>query len=175
MANLEISFNDEINFLKDKDKDWKDWISKLLLSAKVNINKTNVQEVSINFVSTERIHEINKKYRDKDRATDVISFAIEDGLDTNVLAQFMSEPGFVEDIGDLFICIDIVKKQAVDYETGFDREFGYTLVHGYLHLNGFDHIKDDEAKEMFTIQSKVLEEYGLPLLYKQKTHGKQIH
>ena len=174
MEQLEISFNDEINFLTDEKRDWVNWITNLLLSAKKAINKDNAQEISINFVSPEKIHQINKKYRGKDRPTDVISFAIEDD-ENNLMAQFFDDPDFVEDIGDLFICIEVVKKQAIDYETGFDREFGYTLVHGYLHLNGYDHIEDDEAKEMFSIQGRVLREYGLPLHPDQETHGKQIH
>lgn len=175
MNNLDISYNDEIDFLEDKTRDWKKWIEDLLLSAKKEIGKSNEQEISINFVTPEKIHEINKKYRGKDRPTDVISFAIEDGEDNDLMAQILDDPDFVEDIGDLFICIDVVKKQAVNYETGFDREFGYTLVHGYLHLNGYDHIEDDEAEEMFSIQGKVLREYGLPLHPDQETHGKQIH
>lgn len=176
MNNLDISFNDEIDFLKDDTHPWVQWITNLLLSAKKAINKDNPQEVSISFVSSEKIHEINKKYRGKDRPTDVISFAIEDGEEDDLMTQFIADDSnFIEDIGDLFICIDVVKRQSVDYETGFDREFGYTLVHGYLHLNGYDHIEDDEAEEMFSIQGKVLEEYGLPLHPDQETHGKQIH
>lgn len=111
----------------------------------------------------------------KDRPTDVISFAIEDGLDEDFMAAFNDDPDFVEDIGDLFLCPEVIKRHSVEYETGFNREFGYTLVHGYLHLNGFDHIEDDEAKVMFGIQGKVLREYGLPLHPDQENHGKQIH
>ena len=161
MDQLDISFNDEIGFLEDKSRDWQRWILNLLLSAKKAINKDNEQEISINFVSSDRIHEINKKYRGKDRPTDVISFAIEDGEENDLMAQFLEDPNFVEDIGDLFICIDVVKKQAVDYETGFDREFGYTLVHGYLHLNGYDHEQPEDEKKMFTLQREILDQYGL--------------
>ena len=65
MNNLDISFNDEVNFLDNDDKDWIPWITNLLLSAKKEINKENAQEMSINFVSSKKIHEINKKYRGK--------------------------------------------------------------------------------------------------------------
>ena len=99
MNNLDISFNDEVNFLKDSDKDWIPWISNLLLSAKKEIHKENTQEMSINFVSSKKIHEINKKYRGKDRPTDVISFAIEDGLDEDFMSAFSDDPGFVALIG----------------------------------------------------------------------------
>lgn len=54
MNNLDISFNDEVNFLKDSDKDWIPWISDLLLSAKKEIHKENTQEMSINFVSSKK-------------------------------------------------------------------------------------------------------------------------
>lgn len=65
MNNLDISFNDEVNFLKNDDKDWIPWITNLLLSAKKEINKKNAQEMSINFVSSEKIHEINKNIVEK--------------------------------------------------------------------------------------------------------------
>ena len=160
MNNLDISFNDEVNFLDNDDKDWIPWITNLLLSAKKEINKENAQEMSINFVSSEKIHEINKKYRGKDRSTDVISFAIEDGLDEDFMSAFNDDPDFVEDIGDLFLCPEVIKRHSVEYETGFNREFGYTLVHGYLHLNGFDHIEDDEAEEMESLETEIMQGLG---------------
>lgn len=163
MAPIDITFNDEVGFLDDKDRNWQEWIENLLILAKKAIHKENNLEMSINFVDEDRIHEINKEFRGKDRATDVISFAIEDGEDGIDLSEFRDDPDFVEDIGDLFICPAVVRKHAVEYGTGFDREFGYTCVHGFLHLNGYDHIKPDEAKVMFGIQGEVLAEYGLPL------------
>src|SRR5699024_3472005 len=127
------------------------------------IHKENAQEMSINFVSSKKIHEINKKYRGKDGPTDVISFAIEDGLDEDFMIDNIDDHDFVEDIVDLFLCSEVIKRHSIEYETGFDRVFGYTLVRGYLHLNVYDHIDDDEAKIMCGIQGKVLREYGLPL------------
>ena len=172
MEPIELTFNDEVGFLDDKDRDWKNWIMKLLLLAKKEIGKENAQEMSINFVDQAKSHEINLKYRDKDRPTDVISFAIEDGEDGLDLSSFVQDPDFQEDIGDLFMCPEVITRHSKEYKTGFDREFGYTIVHGYLHLNGYDHIKPDEAKEMFGIQGKVLEEYGLPLYPDQLDEGR---
>lgn len=68
-----------------------------------------------------KIHEINKKYRGKDRPTDVISFAIEDGLDEDFMSAFSDDPDFVEDIGDLFLCPEVIKRHSVEYETGFNQ------------------------------------------------------
>ncbi|MCI1290208.1 MAG: rRNA maturation RNase YbeY [Lactobacillus sp.] len=163
MAPLTITFNDEVGFLTSGQRNWQNWIEQLLLQAKEKIGKQNSLEMSINFVDQARIHAINKQYRGKDRATDVISFAIEDGDEGLDLSSFEADPDFIEDIGDLFICPDVVRLHAKEYETGFDREFGYTCVHGFLHLNGYDHIKPAEAKVMFGLQGEILSEYGLPL------------
>lgn len=172
MDPIEITYNDEVNFLNNQERDWKKWIESLLLLAKKKINKNNNQEMSINFINSQKSNEINLKYRDKDRPTDVISFAIEDGEDNLDMASFMDDADFREDIGDLFMCPDVISRHSKEYGTGFDREFGYTIVHGYLHLNGYDHIKPDEAKKMFGIQGKVLEEYGLPLYPDQLDIGR---
>ena len=169
---IDITYNDEVGFLKDSDENWEDWISQLLLLAKKEIGKDTNLEMSINFVDEERSQEINKKYRGKDRPTDVISFAIEDGGDNLDLSIFSDDPEFREDIGDLFMCPSVIKRHSEEYGTGWNREFGYTLVHGFLHLNGFDHIDPAEAKEMFGIQGKVLETYGLPLYPDQLDEGR---
>lgn len=171
MKAIEVSYTDEVGFLDDPTRDWKTWIENLLSLAKKEIGKDNSLEMSINFVDETKSNEINKKYRDKDRPTDVISFAIEDG-DGLDLSVFLDEPDFQEDIGDLFMCPSVIKRHSQEYETGFDREFGYTIVHGFLHLNGYDHIEPGEAKEMFGIQGKVLQEYGLPLYPDQLDIGR---
>ncbi|CCI85606.1 hypothetical protein FC52_GL000229 [Lactobacillus pasteurii DSM 23907 = CRBIP 24.76] len=172
MNPIEITYNDEVGFLDDKSRDWKTWIENLLLMAKKEIGKDNNLEMSINFVDEAESQRINSTYRDKDRPTDVISFAIEDGEDGLDFSDFISDPDFQEDIGDLFMCPSVIRRHSVEYETGFDREFGYTIVHGFLHLNGYDHIEPAEAKEMFGIQGKVLEEYGLPLYPDQLDVGR---
>lgn len=171
MKPIEISYNDEVGFLKEQSINWQDWIMKLLLLAKKEISKKNNLEMSINFVSEKRSQAINKKYRHKDRPTDVISFAIEDDPDLDI-SFLADQPNFQEDIGDLFMCPSVIRRHSVDYGTGFKREFGYTIVHGFLHLNGYDHIKPQEAKKMFGIQGQVLRDYGLPLYPDQLDEGR---
>ncbi|GFZ27054.1 rRNA maturation RNase YbeY [Lactobacillus corticis] len=172
MEEIEVSYSDQVGFLADADRNWQDWIMQLLLLAKRHINKTNPQMLSINFVDEAESNRINLEYRGKDRPTDVISFAIEDGEDDLDLSAFTADPDFQEDLGDLFMCPSVIKRHSEEYGTGFDREFGYTIVHGFLHLNGYDHIKPEEAKVMFGIQGKVLEEYGLPLYPDQLDKGR---
>ena len=171
MDSIDITFNDEVGFLENEKRDWQKWITNLLLLAKKEINKKNNLEMSINFIDEKRSNEINKKYRGKNRPTDVISFAIEDGADQIDFSVF-DDPEFIEDIGDLFMCPSVIMRHSKEYSTGWDREFGYTLVHGFLHLNGYDHIEPDESKTMFKIQGKVLEDYGLPLYPDQLDEGR---
>lgn len=116
-------------------------------------------EMSLTFVRNPEIKDLNREYRGVDRATDVISFAINDDDDVIVDAELAGE--LPQDLGDLFISIDKVSEQALFLGHSEKRELGYLLVHGFLHLNGYDHEqKDDEAK-MFGLQKEILDDYGL--------------
>ena len=152
---LEI-FNDD-NLIDEKRQEW---VEDLADFAARELELDENTQLSIHFVTKDEIHEINKKYRDVDRATDVISFAINDGEDSlDYLEQQI--PDLPIDLGDLFISVEIVKEHADDYEHSFDRELGYTIVHGILHLNGYDHIESDDEKVMIGLQKKILSAYGL--------------
>lgn len=154
---MDLEINNEENLLPEKFlPEVKDLIE---LGAK-KIGHNNDTEISINFVSDNKIHEINKKYRNKDRVTDVISFAIEDGEDPALLEIFKKE-GIPRDIGDLFIAPHFVFQRAIELNHSQERELGYTVVHGLLHLSGYDHIKKADASRMMAIQEEILESYGL--------------
>lgn len=135
------------------------WVKELIKFTADELNISEETEVSIHFVDIDEIHRINREYRDTDRPTDVISFAIEDGENDEFLDQF--EDMVERDIGDLFICPEVVENHAKEYEHSFDRELGYTLVHGILHLSGYDHIKPEEEKVMISLQEQVLSGFGL--------------
>ncbi|EKQ02664.1 metal-dependent hydrolase [Lacticaseibacillus casei 21/1] len=113
-------------------------------------------EMSITLVGDDEIERINREYRETDRVTDVISFAIEEGEDDLPLL-----PGMAKNIGDLFIDPLTVRRHAEDYGHSFERELGYTVVHGFLHLNGYDHIKPEDEAVMIPLQKKILAAYGL--------------
>ena len=124
-------------------------------------NKLEIEEhseVSVTFVSNERIQEINRDYRDKDMPTDVISFAMEELGEGEVELTGVEMPRV---LGDIIISISRTKEQAEEYGHSFERELGFLAVHGFLHLLGYDHMTDDEEKEMFTLQKEILNEYGL--------------
>ena len=98
----------------------------------------------------EQIQGINRDYRNIDRPTDVISFALADNKE---------ETDYIpNELGDIFINIDAARRQAVDYEHSEKREICFLFTHGLLHLNGFDHQTPEEEKEMIKYQKMILDE-----------------
>ena len=108
---------------------------------------------NIIFIDNDRIKEINKEYRNIDKETDVISFALEDNND-------IKYDGF-RVLGDIYISLDKAKEQASIYEHSFIREICFLITHGILHLLGYDHMEEDEEKIMFDKQERLLEEYEI--------------
>lgn len=116
-------------------------------------------EMSVTFMDNEAIQQYNREYRDKDMPTDVISFALEDEED--IPKEMLIEMGIPRNIGDILISIDKAQEQAAEYGHSFERELGFLAVHGFLHLNGYDHMNEEDEKEMFDLQRKILDAYGL--------------
>jgi probable rRNA maturation factor len=107
--------------------------------------------IDLVLVDDKKMREINKKYRNQDKSTDVISFAyLESGdigdSDSNII------------VGDIFISSEIAKKQAVEHGHSFKNELKILFVHGLLHLFGFDHNTDAEEDEMESWANKILKE-----------------
>ena len=111
-------------------------------------------EFNVIFVDSNTIKSINKQYRNIDKVTDVISFALEDG-EGNINFEF----GRL--LGDIYICVERMKEQAIEYGHSLLREQGFLTVHGLLHLLGYDHQTKEEEKIMFTKQELILDDYGL--------------
>jgi probable rRNA maturation factor len=109
-------------------------------------------------VTNERIHEINREYRDKDAPTDVISFAMEE-LGEGEIELIGAELPRV--LGDIIISIPKAEEQAEEYGHSFIRELGFLSVHGFLHLLGYDHMEKEEEEKMFARQKEILDAYGL--------------
>lgn len=119
------------------------------------INKLKLQNVMFNviIVSDEEIHKINKTYRNIDRPTDVITFALEDNKQIEIPE--------VRVLGDIYISYDKVVKQALEYNHSKKRELCFLAVHGLLHLLGYDHMNKCDEEKMFSLQKELLEEYGI--------------
>lgn len=131
----------------------------LLAQAAAKLALPATAELSLTLVRNPEMKELNAKYRGVDRATDVISFAINDEEDLTLPAELQAELPL--DLGDLFISLDKVKEQALFLGHSADREFGFLLVHGFLHLNGYDHETPADEAAMFSLQEAILTAYGL--------------
>ena len=110
-------------------------------------------EFNIIIVDNKKIHEINREYRNVDRETDVISFALEDNMDIKY-DDFRL-------LGDIYISIDKCYSQALEYGHSKVREICFLATHGILHLLGYDHMEASDEKEMFDLQNKLLDGYNI--------------
>ena len=128
-------------------------LKKILVDLCERENLLNVM-FNIIIVDENTIHKINKTYRGIDRSTDVISFALEDDKTIKPLDK-------IRVLGDIYICIEKVKSQAIEYNHSFERELTFLAVHGLLHLLGYDHIEEEDEKIMFAKQEEILDYYGI--------------
>ena len=124
-------------------------IKKVLEIAIKNRKLENI-EFNVIITNNEYIHELNKNYRNIDRETDVITFALEDNKDFPINEYRL--------LGDIYISIDKVISQAKEYNHSLKREICFLAVHGFLHLLGYDHIIEQEEKIMFDLQEEILNE-----------------
>ena len=132
-------------YVNIENKSWKKYnidFDKIANAAVSAVYKDS--EVSITLVDDKKIHELNKQYRGMDKPTNVLSFELGD----DVL------------LGDIFISLDTVKREAKDAGISVAEHTAHMIVHGMLHLQGYDHIKDDEARVMEGKEIKILEKLG---------------
>lgn len=127
-------------------------LSKLTVFLADYFNLDNVI-YNVIIVDNNKIHEINKEYRNIDRETDVISFALED--DETIINDN------VRVLGDIYISIDKAKEQSKEYGHTLKRELCFLTTHGFLHLIGYDHMKKEDEEVMFSLQEEILEKYGV--------------
>ena len=144
--------NIEVVNLLDEKIDELDNLKDFLYKVCEDENLLNVM-FNVIIVDNERIHEINKEYRGIDRETDVISFALEDDKSFN--------RSDIRILGDIYISIDKVRSQSIEYGHSFKRELYFLAVHGLLHLLGYDHMKKEDEEVMFKKQEEVLSRYGI--------------
>ncbi|RLV60127.1 rRNA maturation RNase YbeY [Parashewanella curva] len=117
----------------------------------------SVAELTIRIVEAEESQQLNHQYRNKDKPTNVLSFPFEapEGIDLPLL-------------GDLIICADVVKKEAEEQNKPLQAHWAHMVVHGCLHLLGYDHIDDNEAEEMESLETELIESLGFENPYKEK-------
>mgnify|MGYP003377713934 FL=1 len=112
-------------------------------------------ELTIRFVESKEIKELNAAYRNIDKPTNILSFPFE-------CPQGITLPL----IGDLIICYDVLEKEAITQNKTLEEHLAHLIVHGCLHLLGYDHIEDEDAKIMEPLEVRAVELLGYPNPYK---------
>ncbi len=103
-------------------------------------------ELLIRMVDKNEIQNLNKTYRHQDKPTNVLSFPSDVPIEIDE-----------EILGDVVICIEVVKQEAQDQQKIFLDHLTHMAVHGTLHLLGYDHIEDDQAKTMESLEVEILD------------------
>lgn len=141
---------------------YKNKISKLFNVAqevlKEDFSKVNV---SINFIDEEEIKSLNKKFRNVDRVTDVLSFPNLDKKPTQSLKEFDLDEDGILFLGDIVICKKVAYNQAKEYGHSKKREVCFLALHGLLHLLGYDHIEPEDEKLMMKTANSILNKFGV--------------
>ena len=155
---VKIDISDEIltSISECSKEEVEDYIEDIVTAAlkEEKLNKVN-SHVTVSSVTRAQIRKFNKEYRDIDRETDVLSFPIftHEELKNNSLSNI--------ELGDILICIDVVKEQAIAYETGMKREMLYMITHGNCHLLGYDHIEAEDKVKMREKEERILSMVGV--------------
>ncbi|MBI1270426.1 rRNA maturation RNase YbeY [bacterium] len=127
------------------------WISSDVLAA---IERQGV--FNLVFVSDRKIRELNKQWRGKDQATDVLSFP----LDLEPDFDFVDTGEACFEVGEVIVSVDKAIAQAEEYGHSLEREVAFLVTHGILHVLGFDHETSEDEAEMFGRQRKILSSGG---------------
>lgn len=139
------------------DRQWKELffretLEKAGTEKDLKLNPKKKYELSLHLVGEGRIKELNKKYRRKNKVTDVLSFPVRDKS-----SGIWTENSDIIELGDIFICLPFAKKTARQEKADVKEKIALLTVHGFLHLLGFDHDKSpEEAQKMFKLQEKIL-------------------
>lgn len=128
------------------------------ISAALQSQSFEEAEVSVYIVDEDESQELNAQYRGKDYPTNVLSFP----------ADIAAEVG-VPLLGDLVVCAPVVAREAQEQGKTLQAHWAHMLVHGTLHLVGFDHINDDEAETMETLETQIVTGLGYPAPYQDIT------
>ena len=103
--------------------------------------------VTVRLVDAEEGRELNRDYRGKDYATNVLTFVYE------------QEPACQ---GDLVLCAPVVSREAAEQGKSVEAHYAHLIVHGMLHLQGYDHERENEAQEMEAVESHIVKKLGYP-------------
>lgn len=124
---------------------------------KIPMCKRNI-EISITLTDDENIRVLNKDYRRKDKATNVLTFSLYEKK-ANILEDMEKLP--LMSLGDIVFSYGTVKKEAKEQNKDFKNHFVHLLIHSYLHLFSYDHIKEKDRKVMERLEIEILEKLDI--------------
>jgi probable rRNA maturation factor len=134
----------------------KDSISRDRLRRWVQAALLGPAELTIRFVDAEEGRTLNRDYRGKNYATNVLTFAYAEDMEAEVTQ------------GDIILCTDVLQREAVEQKISTEAHTAHLVVHGVLHAQGYDHETDDEAVEMEQMEIEILAGLGLPNPYAER-------
>lgn len=153
---VKIYFNNEQDQF-ETDVKFTSFIRRSVMTALIYENFPYNCEVSVSFVDNERIHELNREYRSKDRETDVLSFPMIDFTNADnerKYGKIISEPVV---LGDIVLSLEKTAEQAEEFGHSFEREAAFLCVHSVLHLLGYDHeLSEQDDMEMRAKQREIM-------------------
>jgi len=115
--------------------------------------------VSLLVATSAEIQQLNKQYRDKDKATNVLSFAMASPEEVDVCL-----------LGDIVLCAAVIGQEAAQQSKTSAAHWAHMVVHGMLHLQGYDHIDDSDAEEMEQLEIKILKQLGFDSPYEYSSN-----
>ncbi|MCG7587438.1 rRNA maturation RNase YbeY [Photobacterium sp. OFAV2-7] len=140
---LDLQYATESQEGMPSEADFQQWLNAAITPFQADA------EVTVRLVDDAESHALNHEYRGKDKPTNVLSF------------PFEAPPGVELDLlGDLIICRQVVEKEAKEQDKPLNAHWAHMVVHGSLHLLGYDHIDDDEAEEMESLETEIMENMG---------------
>ena len=148
----------EIEFLDiDENEEYKKIIRKVIETC-FEEEKLQNSKLYVNVILTnpKNIKEINTKFRNIEKETDVLSFPM---FEKEEIKELENENQDI--LGDIVISIEKVKEQAIEYEHSFERELAYMAVHGFYHLMGYDHMEENDKKEMRENEENILKKLNI--------------
>ena len=126
-------------------------ITEAMLQRWVDAALLGPAELAIRFVDAAEGEALNRQYRGKDYATNVLTFAYNEGEE---IAE--DEPTRA----DIILCTDVLEREAAEQKKTVEEHTAHLIVHGVLHAQGYDHEEDDEAEEMEGLETELLTELG---------------
>jgi probable rRNA maturation factor len=130
------------------------WVERAIIAA----GRSTDTEVSVRVVDADEMRQLNSDFRDQDKATNVLSFPA---------GEIAGLPAEALPLGDIVVCAAVVRNEAEQQGKAVSDHWAHMIVHGTLHLMGFDHIDEDEALQMESLEAEILGTHGVANPYRE--------